>query len=43
MLKIDGHDVSNVFSQYDVEWIDLSAQSTRNMSGTMKMKVVMCF
>lgn len=40
MLKIDGHDVSNVFSQYDVEWIDLSAQSTRNMSGTMKMKVV---
>ena len=40
MLKIDGHDVSNVFSQYDVECIDLSAQSTRNMQGTMKMKVV---
>lgn len=40
MLKIDGSDVSNTFSQYDVELIDLSASSQRNMKGTMKMKVV---
>ena len=40
MLKIDGADVSNTFSQYDVELIDLSATSQRNMKGKMKVKVV---